>query len=87
MFLSRMLPRYCAVACCCAVAALLHTHVLAYLPLARERQVLKLSTWMRKHQDESLPDGGKGQLMECIQIYHKTALAEPQLKVGVMVRP
>jgi hypothetical protein len=59
---------------------------LAYLTKeGAERQVLKLATWLRKHQDESLPDGSKGQLMECIQLYHKTALAEPELKVSVAV--
>jgi len=25
-------------------------------------EVSKLATWLRKHQDESLPDGGKGQV-------------------------
>jgi hypothetical protein len=35
------------------------------------------------HQDEVLPDGAKGQLLECIQLYHKTALAEPEIHVRI----
>jgi hypothetical protein len=45
---------------CPASCEIVKTH---FAPLPRAQncvgQVLKLATWLRKHQDESLPDGGE----------------------------
>ena len=45
-------------------------------------QVSRLATWLRKHQDEALPGGVQAQLLDCIQLYYKAAIAHPEIKVS-----
>ena len=47
----------------------------------------RLQTWLRKHQDETLPDGSKNQLLVSVQTYYKLALQEPELKVHMKLDP
>ena len=54
-----------------------------FKPEKVKSEASKLATWLRKHQDETLPDGAKGQLLECVQLYYKTALTEPDIKVCI----
>ncbi len=50
------------------------------LPNKMIPEINKLSTWLQKHQNESLPDGSKGKLFQTVEMFYRQCIGNIELR-------